>query len=51
MKAVVSRLFGWKFWADANGDIDRVLADNKSEVKQWFAEHGLDAGYLMGVIN
>lgn len=48
VKAVVSRLFGWKFWADANDDIDRVLSDNKSAVKQWFRDHGLTPGYLMG---
>lgn len=48
VKGVVSRLFGWKFWADANDEIDRRLSDNKSAVKQWFKEHGLTTGYLMG---
>jgi hypothetical protein len=48
VKAVASRLFGWKFWSDANTEIDRVLADNKSAVKQWFKEHGLTTGYLLG---
>jgi hypothetical protein len=48
VKAVVARLFGWKFWADANDDIERVLSDNKSAVKQWFKDHGLTPGYLMG---
>jgi hypothetical protein len=48
VKAVVSRLFGWKFWADANDQIDRILSDNKSTVKQWFKNHGLTPGYLMG---
>ena len=48
VKAVVSRLFGWKFWADAHDEIDRKLSDNKSAVKQWFKEHNLTTGYLMG---
>jgi hypothetical protein len=48
VKAVVSRLVGWKFWADANDDIDRQLSDNKRTVKQWFKDHGLTPGYLMG---
>jgi hypothetical protein len=48
VKAVVSRLFGWKFWSDANDEIDRVLSDNKSAVKQWFKDHGLTTGYLLG---
>ena len=48
VKAVVSRLFNWKFWADANDEIDRVLSDNKSAVKQWFKDHGLTTGYLLG---
>jgi hypothetical protein len=48
VKVVVSRLFAWKFWADAHDDIDRAIAGNKKAVKQWFRGHGLDAGYLLG---
>jgi hypothetical protein len=48
VKTVVSRLVGWKFWSDASDDIDRVLKDNKSEVKDWFRGHGLTPGYLLG---
>lgn len=48
VKVVVARLFAWKFWADAHDDIDRAIAGNKSAVKQWFREHGLTAGYLLG---
>ena len=48
VKRVVERLCGWKFWSDASDEIDRILADNKSAVKQWFREHGLTTGYLMG---
>lgn len=46
---VFARLFDWKRWASPEGDeIDRVLADNKSEVKDWFKKHGLTTGYLLG---
>ena len=49
VKAVVARLFGWKFWsAEAKSEIDRVLSDNKSTVKKWFKDHELTTGYLMG---
>jgi hypothetical protein len=49
VKNVVLRLANWKIWsAPANEDIDRVLADNKSEVKDWFRKKGLTTGYLMG---
>ncbi len=48
IKNVVARLFAWKFWADANDEIDRTLSDNKGVVKAWFKDHGLTAGYLMG---
>jgi hypothetical protein len=48
IKQTVLRLFGWKFWSDAGNDIDRVLADNKSEVKEWFRSHDLTTGYLLG---
>lgn len=49
IRSVVARLVDWKMWASpADDEIDRILADNKSEVKQWFKEKGLTAGYLMG---
>lgn len=48
VKVVASRLFGWKFWADANDDIDNAISGNKSAVKQWFRDHGLTTGYLLG---
>lgn len=49
VRQVVSRLVAWKRWASPAGDeIDRVLADNKSEVKQWFKAHGLTTGFLLG---
>ena len=49
VKQVVSRLVNWKWWAvPANDEIDRVLSDNKSAVKDWLKKHGLTPGYLMG---
>lgn len=49
IKKIVSRLVVWQGWqAPKDSEIDRVLADNKSEVKDWFKKKGLDTGYLMG---
>lgn len=49
VKAIVHRLVDWKRWdSPADDDIDRVLSDNKSEVKDWLRKNGLTAGYLMG---
>ena len=48
IKVVVSRLFGWKFWKAADDEIDNAISGNKSAVKQWFRQHGLGAGYLLG---
>jgi len=49
IRQVVSRLVNWKWWAAPAGDeIDRVLSDNKSEVKSWLKAKGLTPGYLMG---
>lgn len=49
VKLVIERLINWKMWSGpANDDIDRILSDNKSEVKKWFKDKGLTTGYLMG---
>ena len=49
IKDVVRRLMTWKRWASPHGDdIDRVLSDNRGEVKEWFRKMGLTTGYLMG---
>lgn len=49
IKKIVARLVTWKGWqAPKDDEIDRVLSDNKSEVKDWFRRKGLDTGYLMG---
>ena len=49
LRKVIERLVNSKVWsAPAKDDIDRVLADNKSQVKDWLKNHGLNTGYLMG---
>jgi hypothetical protein len=49
IRRVIERLVGSPVWARPQGDeVDRVLADNKSTVKDWLRNHGLNAGYLMG---
>lgn len=49
IKKVWERLVQWSLWpSPAGSDIDRILSDNKSAVKDWFKTHGLTTGYLMG---
>jgi len=49
IRKVFRRLVGWSVWdTPINSDIDRILADNKSEVKKFFREKGLTTGYLLG---
>jgi hypothetical protein len=46
---VVKRLYGWKCWSSPpNSDIDKILSANKSDVKNWFRDHGLTTGFLSG---
>lgn len=49
IKRIVERLVNWKQWnSPPESEIDRVLADNKSAVKDWLKSKGLTTGYLMG---
>ncbi|MFZ1704842.1 MAG: hypothetical protein WAT79_10890 [Saprospiraceae bacterium] len=49
IRKVFRRLVSWSVWdTPVNSDIDRVLADNKSEVKNFFKDKGLTTGYLLG---
>lgn len=49
IRKVVRRLISWNVWeTTVNSEIDRILADNKSEVKKFFKEKGLTTGYLLG---
>jgi hypothetical protein len=46
---ITRRLTDWKIWdLPPDSELDRILADNKSKVKEWFKEKGLTTGYLMG---
>ena len=49
IRRVVVRLMDWPLWnAPTTDDIDRVLNDNREQVKTWFKSKGLTTGYLMG---
>lgn len=49
IKSVVTRLLDWKRWdSPLDDDIDKVLSDKKSRVKEWMKDQGLTTGYLMG---
>jgi hypothetical protein len=49
IRRVMERLVNSQIWARPLGDeVDRILADNKSTVKDWLKNHGLSTGYLMG---
>jgi len=49
IKRMVERLINWKLWSSPpNSEIDRKMADNASEVKEWFKRNGLTTGHLMG---
>ena len=46
---MIERLVSSQVWARPQGDeVDRILVDNKSAVKDWLKTYGLNAGYLMG---
>lgn len=49
IRKVFRRLVAWSIWeSPLNSEIDRILSDNKSEVKKYFREKGLTTGYLLG---
>ncbi|MDE5464374.1 HNH endonuclease [Bradyrhizobium sp. CSS354] len=49
VRRVVLRLYDWSHWSTPKDDqIDRILSDKKTAVKDWFKAHGLTTGYLMG---
>ena len=49
VRKTVQRLYDWQRWAAPKDDqIDRVLSDKKTAVKDWFRANGLTTGYLMG---
>ena len=49
IRQIIRRLINWNLWdLPPNSEIDRILSDNKSEIKKYFREKGLTTGYLMG---
>jgi len=49
IRVIIRRLINWSIWnSPNNSDIDRILADNKNEIKKFFRDKGLTTGYLMG---
>ncbi len=49
IRQIIRRLVDYKLWdSPDNSEIDRVLADNKSAVKDYFRSNGLTTGYLLG---
>ena len=49
IRVIIRRLIDWSVWAlPENSEIDRILSDNKSEIKNFFRTKGLTTGYLMG---
>ena len=48
VKTILSKLVNFKVWkSPPDSDVDRVLSDNKSAVKDWLKKQGLDIGYLL----
>jgi hypothetical protein len=48
IKTILSKLVNFKIWkSPADSEVDRVLSDNKSAVKEWLKKQGLDIGYLL----
>jgi len=49
VRKIVGRLIDWSIWdSPENSEIDRILSDNKREIKKYFRTKGLTAGFLMG---
>lgn len=49
IRNVIRRLYNWNIWTSPpDSEIDRILADNKSEIKNFMKINGLTAGYLLG---
>lgn len=48
IKTILAKLVNFKIWkSPADSEVDRVLSDNKSAVKEWLKKQGLDIGYLL----
>jgi hypothetical protein len=51
IKTIIRRLVSWSIWTSPqDSEIDRVLADNKKEIKKYMKDKGLTTGYLLGAV-
>lgn len=49
VKQIVERLVDFKIWnSPPDSEVDRVVSDKKSAIKDWLRGKGLTTGYLMG---
>ena len=46
---IIIRLINWQMWdSPKDSEIDKMISNNKSTLKQWLKDKGLSTGYLMG---
>ena len=46
---IIIRLVNWQMWdSPKDSEIDKMISNNKSTLKQWLKDKGLSTGYLMG---
>jgi hypothetical protein len=49
IKKMVDRLIDFKIWSSpTDSEVDRVVSDKKSAIKDWLKAKGLTTGYLLG---
>ena len=49
IQRVVHRLLDWAIWnSPEDSEIDRMLNNKQTAVRDWLKEHGLSTGYLLG---
>jgi hypothetical protein len=49
IKKIVDRLIDFKIWnSPPDSEVDRVVSDKKSAIKDWLKSKGLTTGYLLG---
>jgi hypothetical protein len=46
---IFNRILGWQIWiSPRNSEIDNMISNDKTTLKDWFREKGLTAGFLLG---
>jgi hypothetical protein len=49
IRRMVDRLVDFKIWSSPpESEVDRVVSDKKSAIKDWLKSKGLTTGYLLG---